>query len=77
MQVMAGDDDDHDVDERRLAAPSLLGDDDLQTRVYEGGLKSWECSLDLVTLLADEPQSSIGTLDDRASGGYHQVLEVY
>lgn len=30
-----------------------LGKDDIQPSVYEGGFKSWECSVDLARLLAD------------------------
>lgn len=29
-----------------------LGKDDVKTGVYEGGFKSWECSVDLVRVLA-------------------------
>lgn len=38
-------------------APSSLNLDetDLISGVYEGGLKIWDCSLDLVQLIADEP----------------------
>jgi protein-histidine N-methyltransferase len=32
-----------------------LGNEDIQTNVYEGGLKSWECSLDLAKLLLQDP----------------------
>ncbi|KAI9824245.1 MAG: hypothetical protein M1832_002052 [Thelocarpon impressellum] len=36
-----------------------LGEDDIQVNVYEGGLKSWECSVDLVkVLLRDDIYSS-------------------
>lgn len=31
-----------------------LGKDDVKTGVYEGGFKSWECSVDLVRVLAAE-----------------------
>ena len=33
----------------------LLGDtsEDLRKNIYEGGLKSWECSYDLVDLLSE------------------------
>jgi protein-histidine N-methyltransferase len=30
-----------------------LGDHDIRRRIYEGGLKSWECSIDLATYLSD------------------------
>ncbi|KAH0558703.1 hypothetical protein GP486_004652 [Trichoglossum hirsutum] len=52
MQLMAEDDDD-DNDENSAFLASL-GDDDIKTNVYEGGLKSWECSVDLVSILADD-----------------------
>lgn len=32
-----------------------LGNEDIRTRVYEGGLKSWECSLDLCLHLLSSP----------------------
>jgi protein-histidine N-methyltransferase len=31
-----------------------LGKDDVKTGVYEGGFKSWECSVDLVRVLASQ-----------------------
>ncbi len=33
---------------------------DLISGVYEGGLKVWDCSLDLVQMVADEPQGIKG-----------------
>ena len=30
-----------------------LGDSDIKTNVYEGGYKSWECSIDLAGVLMD------------------------
>lgn len=57
MQLMASDE---AVNPQALkdssSTPSLvlLGNDDIQPSLYEGGLKSWECSLDLVSLLAEE-----------------------
>jgi hypothetical protein len=50
MQLMAEDDD----DDENLAFLASLGDDDIRTNVYEGGLKSWECSVDLVGVLVDD-----------------------
>lgn len=44
-----------------------LGDEDIRTSFYEGGLKSWECSVDLVRHLAS---------DERAWPGVGRVLEV-
>jgi protein-histidine N-methyltransferase len=40
--------DDHDL-------LSGLGKDDIKTNVYEGGFKTWECSMDLAKLIADDP----------------------
>ncbi len=45
MQLMAGDD---ALAGSRSTVETLLGGNDVQRSVYEGGLKSWECSLDLV-----------------------------
>lgn len=33
---------------------TLMGNDDLKKWVYEGGLKTWECSLDLIDYLAKD-----------------------
>lgn len=47
LQLMAEDD-------GTTSAPlSGLSDSDLQTNVYEGGYKTWECSIDLVKYLLD------------------------
>ena len=47
MQLMAEDE--------NVSADSLIGLDnaDIKTNVYEGGYKSWECSLDLAGVLLD------------------------
>lgn len=37
-----------------------LGKSDVKTGVYEGGFKSWECSVDLVRLLAARRNTSLG-----------------
>lgn len=63
MQLMTTDetldvDDDDDVARGPIPSLLLLGQDDIKTSLYEGGLKSWECSLDLVTLLATEDEQS-------------------
>ena len=47
MQLMA-----EDNPEMKDGA-SGLDDSDIKTNVYEGGLKTWECSLDLAKLLID------------------------
>lgn len=43
----------HDIDFELIAndVTTLPSDSDLVTNVYEGGLKTWECSIDLVKLL--------------------------
>lgn len=40
-----------------------LGSHDVKTGIYEGGFKSWESSVDLVKVLADEASSSSLRLD--------------
>ncbi|KAF2128231.1 hypothetical protein P153DRAFT_398074 [Dothidotthia symphoricarpi CBS 119687] len=58
LQLMAEDDDTNPT------PLSGLTDTDLQTNVYEGGYKTWECSLDLVKYLLDRgPRKA---LDDMA-----------
>ncbi|KAA8913309.1 hypothetical protein FN846DRAFT_772267 [Sphaerosporella brunnea] len=51
MQLMAED----DLSPASTAARQVLvlGAEDIRTRVYEGGLKSWECSLDLAMYLSE------------------------
>lgn len=48
----------------------LLGDtsEDLRKNIYEGGLKSWECSYDLVDLLSEKA--------DRISNNIDAVVEI-
>jgi len=43
MQLMQSDQDEH-----------LLGDSDIIQGSYEGGLKTWECSIDLVNYLSQQ-----------------------
>lgn len=45
-----------------------LGDEDIRSSFYEGGLKSWECSVDLVRYLAG---------DEETWSDVRRVLEVY
>ena len=40
-----------------------LGDGDIDPNIYEGGLKSWECSLDLVGVLARDGERGQGVLE--------------
>lgn len=57
MQLAAEDDDDNQ--------PHLPAVDkaDIRTNVYEGGFKSWECSIDLARLLLDRgPRKDIDDL---------------
>ncbi|KAK8228962.1 hypothetical protein HDK77DRAFT_286112 [Phyllosticta capitalensis] len=56
LQLMAEDDADS-------SAPTGLDDSDIKTNVYEGGYKSWECSIDLAKLLLDRgPRKDIDDL---------------
>ena len=60
----------------RLAAQTsllLLGEDDIKTSVYEGGLKSWECSIDLVRVLA---RGKMRSVQGQGTGDHAHVLEV-
>lgn len=54
IQLMAEDDEPEAPARANSTAGPMLGQDDIKTSIYEGGLKSWECALDLVTLLASE-----------------------
>lgn len=55
MELMAEEDD--------LSSTSGLDETDIQTNVYEGGFKSWECSVDLAKLLLDRgPRKDIDDL---------------
>ena len=55
MQLMAEDEE--------LSATPGLDKTDIQTNVYEGGFKSWECSIDLAKLLLDRgPRKDIDDL---------------
>lgn len=40
-------------DEGGSSVKTDLDDADIRTNVYEGGYKSWECSIDLAKLLLD------------------------
>lgn len=60
MQLMAEDGLDIRVDGEEQAEKSVLvglGDEDIKSSFYEGGLKSWECSVDLVRHLAEEEEA--------------------
>lgn len=65
-QLMAEDDGDEDVD-------ILMGDNDLQKNIYEGGLKTWECSIDLVDSLST---GLVSDLFNSAAGGHSRVIEL-
>ncbi|KAF2093505.1 hypothetical protein NA57DRAFT_81435 [Rhizodiscina lignyota] len=59
MQLAAEDDGDDDNE----AELSNLEGSDIRTNVYEGGFKSWECSIDLARLLLDRgPRKDIDDL---------------
>lgn len=60
MQLMAEDGLDIRVAGEERAGESVLvglGDEDIKSSFYEGGLKSWECSVDLVRYLAGEEEA--------------------
>ncbi|KAI4137542.1 MAG: hypothetical protein LQ340_008089, partial [Diploschistes diacapsis] len=68
-----------EVDLSPSAADSALTSgftsDDLQPRLYEGGFKTWECSVDLARYLLASIEA--GALDLRANeGGGTRVVEV-
>jgi protein-histidine N-methyltransferase len=58
MQLMAED----DLSSSSARQVLVLGAEDIRTRVYEGGLKSWECSLDLAIFLGEEEMDVGGKL---------------
>ncbi|KAI9782119.1 MAG: hypothetical protein M1839_005466 [Geoglossum umbratile] len=64
LQLMAEDPLSPDSGSESATLLAGLGGDDIGPGVYEGGLKSWECSLDLVGVLAGE------------RGGERAVLEL-
>lgn len=49
---MAEDNEPHLEGSNVSKAAALLSEVDVETRIYEGGLKSWECSVDLVSRIA-------------------------
>ncbi|KAF2091198.1 hypothetical protein K490DRAFT_71425 [Saccharata proteae CBS 121410] len=51
LQLMAEEDDDAATSSTEALAG--LDNSDIRTNIYEGGFKSWECSLDLAKLLLD------------------------
>ncbi len=52
MQLMAEDGEQTEaMQSLSTQTSSLLGNADVETNIYEGGLKSWECSIDLVQWL--------------------------
>ena len=54
MQVMQTDDNEH-----------LIGDSDVIRGSYEGGLKTWECSVDLAEYLTQNPFQGHSVLEVR------------
>lgn len=57
MQLAAEDEGDNNQE------PAGLDSSDIRTNVYEGGFKSWECSIDLARLLLDRgPRKDIDDL---------------
>jgi len=45
-----------------------LGDEDIRTKVYEGGLKSWECSVDLAEYLHSQSHPSASMMLELGCG---------
>lgn len=54
MQLMAEDTGDFNA---------AFTDEDIRTSLYEGGLKSWECSIDLVRELAESERNDKTVLE--------------
>lgn len=59
--------------ERDALLEFVSGNEDVRTGVYEGGLKSWECSIDLVQWLSSQDFS---LWDNVPGGGELRVLEL-
>ncbi|KAI5789155.1 hypothetical protein EDC01DRAFT_131762 [Geopyxis carbonaria] len=53
MQIMAEDNVNEKISSQKETSVGL-GNEDILSQVYEGGLKTWECSIDLVKYLEDE-----------------------
>lgn len=47
---------DNDTDKEVISMLSLSGNSDLIKGVYEGGFKTWECSIDMVEYLSSLPK---------------------
>jgi protein-histidine N-methyltransferase len=50
---------DEDADKEVVSMLNLSGNSDLIKGVYEGGFKTWECSIDMVQYLSGLPQDQI------------------
>ena len=61
--------------ERESLAEFVNGNEDVRTGAYEGGLKSWECSVDLVKYLAETETEELGRILSTDGPGT-RVLEV-
>jgi hypothetical protein len=72
LQLMSEDPLSPDPGSEQTTLLAGLGNDDIDPNIYEGGLKSWECSLDLVGVLARE--RVVG--GERGQGEGLGVLEV-
>ncbi|AGO11547.1 AaceriADL242Wp [[Ashbya] aceris (nom. inval.)] len=59
-QLMSEDNAESDSPDQRAELDILMGEtnEDVRKNVYEGGLKSWECSLDLVDFLSSQGPKS-------------------
>ena len=72
IQLMA---EDENLETPSPSSANVLGhlrDEDIQTNVYEGGLKSWECSIDLARVLLENETY----INDLGRPGSH-ILEVH
>ncbi len=50
---------DEDPDKEVVSMLNLSGNSDLIKGVYEGGFKTWECSIDMVQYLSSLPEDQI------------------
>ena len=72
LQLMAEDERPGTANQTTEHALTDLGDEDIRTNVYEGGMKSWECSVDLAKKLLEDP----GHVRPPGDVGLLHVLEV-
>ena len=61
-------------DETSIALVDSLGSDDIKPQLYEGGFKTWECSIDLARSLLDKTMT--GTDGGRNISDWMNIVEV-